>query len=49
MIAISEVEKIHDILIQRFSGATGIRDKSVLASAIVGTHAAYDKINASTI
>lgn len=34
MIEISEVEKIHDILIERFGGARGIRDKGILDSAI---------------
>ena len=34
MIEISEVEKIHDILIERFDGAKGIRDKGTLESAI---------------
>ena len=34
MIEISEVEKIHDILIDRFGGAKGIRDKGILESAI---------------
>jgi death-on-curing protein len=34
MIEISEVEKIHDILIERFGGAKGIRDRGTLESAI---------------
>lgn len=34
MIEVSEVEKIHDILIERFGGAKGIRDKGILESAI---------------
>jgi death on curing protein len=34
MIKISEVEKIHDILIERFGGAKGIRDRGILESAI---------------
>ena len=34
MIEISEVEKIHDILIERFGGAKGIRHKGTLESAI---------------
>ena len=34
MIEITEVEKIHDILIERFGGAKGIRDKGILESAI---------------
>jgi death-on-curing protein len=34
MIDINEVEKIHDILIDRFGGAKGIRDKGLLESSI---------------
>jgi death-on-curing protein len=34
MIEVSEVERIHEILIDRFGGATGIRDKGILESAI---------------
>ncbi|MFZ1806299.1 MAG: type II toxin-antitoxin system death-on-curing family toxin [Cyclobacteriaceae bacterium] len=34
MIEISEVEIIHDILLERFGGAKGIRDKGILESAI---------------
>jgi death on curing protein len=34
MIEISEVEKIHDILMGRFGGAKGIREKGTLESAI---------------
>ncbi len=34
MIEVSEVEKIHGILIDRFGGAKGIRDKGILESAI---------------
>ncbi|UXE68718.1 MAG: type II toxin-antitoxin system death-on-curing family toxin [Chryseotalea sp. WA131a] len=34
MIEVSEVERIHDILIDRFGGAKGIRDKGILESAI---------------
>src|SRR6187402_3120550 len=34
MIEISEVERIHDILVERFGGAKGIRDKGILESAI---------------
>jgi death on curing protein len=34
MIKVSEVEKIHDMLIDRFGGAKGIRDKGILESAI---------------
>lgn len=30
MIDINEVEKIHDILIENFGGAKGIRDKGAL-------------------
>jgi death-on-curing protein len=34
MIEVSEVEKIHNILIDRFGGAKGVRDKGILESAI---------------
>ena len=34
MIQIEEVEKIHDILIEKFGGAKGIRDRGTLESAI---------------
>lgn len=34
MIQIEDVEKIHDILIEKFGGAKGIRDKAILESAI---------------
>jgi len=34
MIDINEVERIHDILIESFGGATGIRDRGALESAI---------------
>jgi death-on-curing protein len=34
MIDSNEVEKIHDILIDKFGGAKGIRDKGLLESSI---------------
>lgn len=34
MIDITEVEKIHDILIENFGGVKGIRDRGILNSAI---------------
>jgi death-on-curing protein len=34
MIDINEVEKIHDLLIDKFGGARGIRDKGLLESSI---------------
>lgn len=34
MIDINEFERIHDILIESFGGATGIRDRGALESAI---------------
>lgn len=34
MIDIDEVEKIHDILIDKFGGAKGIRDKGLLESSM---------------
>ena len=34
MIEFKEVEKIHDILIEKFGGAKGVRDVGALESAI---------------
>ncbi|GIL24328.1 MAG: hypothetical protein BroJett042_28410 [Bacteroidota bacterium] len=34
MIDIVEVEKIHDILIEKFDGVKGVRDKGLLESSI---------------
>ena len=34
MIELKEIEKIHDILIEKFGGAKGIRDRGALESAI---------------
>lgn len=42
MIEISEAEKIHDILIERFGGAKGIRDKGILESAIGRPYQTFD-------
>ena len=42
MIEVSEVERIHDILIGRFGGAKGIRDKGILESAIGGPFQTFD-------
>jgi len=42
MIDIHEVEKIHDILIDRFGGAKGIRDKASLESAINRPYQTFD-------
>src|SRR5688572_30468023 len=42
MIDIQEVEKIHDILIENFGGAKGIRDKGALESAINRPYQTFD-------
>jgi death-on-curing protein len=41
MIGITEVEKIHSILIERYGGSFGIRDKELLESAINRPHATF--------
>ncbi|HRJ31214.1 MAG TPA: type II toxin-antitoxin system death-on-curing family toxin [Cyclobacteriaceae bacterium] len=42
MINLSEVEKIHDILIEKFGGAKGIRDKGLLESSINRPYQTFD-------
>ncbi len=42
MIGFSEVEKIHDILIEKFGGANGIRDRGALESAISRPYQTFD-------
>jgi len=42
MIEFKEVEKIHDILIEKFGGAKGIRDKGALESAINRPYQTFD-------
>lgn len=42
MINIWEVEQIHDILIERFGGSKGIRDKGALESAIGRPYQTFD-------
>lgn len=41
MIDLSEVEKIHSILIERHGGSSGIRDKALLESAINRPYATF--------
>ena len=45
MIQIEEVEKIHDILIEKFGGAKGIRDRAILESAIGRPFQTFDGID----
>jgi death on curing protein len=45
MIAITEVEIIHTILIDRFGGANGIRDIEALKSAIARPFQTFDNID----
>lgn len=42
MIDIWEVEQIHDILIEKFGGSKGIRDKGALESAIRRPYQTFD-------
>lgn len=42
MIEFKEVEKIHDILIEKFGGAKGIRDSGALESAINRPYQTFD-------
>ena len=42
MIHLSEVLLIHDILIQRFGGSTGVRDNDALESALGRPFATFD-------
>lgn len=42
MIDIGSVEKIHDILIDRFGGKKGIRDRGILESAINRPYQTFD-------
>lgn len=44
MIDLSEVEKIHSILIERHGGSAGIRDKALLESAINRPYATFDTV-----
>jgi death-on-curing protein len=42
MIQLEAVEKIHDILIEKFGGAKGIRDRAILESAIARPFQTFD-------
>ncbi len=41
MIGFAEVQKIHDILIEKFGGANGIRNKNALLSALNRQYATF--------
>ncbi len=43
MIDIKTVERIHDILIDRFGGVKGIRDEGTLESALARPYATFDQ------
>ncbi|NMH26516.1 type II toxin-antitoxin system death-on-curing family toxin [Flavobacterium silvaticum] len=45
MISISEVEAIHNILIDKFGGAKGIRDLGALESAVARPFATFDQVD----
>lgn len=42
MISLNEVLAIHDILIERFGGARGVRDQGALESAINRPYQTFD-------
>lgn len=43
MISLTEVEKIHSILIERHGGSHGVRDKALLESAVSRPYVTFDK------
>jgi len=43
MIDIKEVEKIHDLLIDKFGGSKGIRDRGTLEAAIKRPYSTFDQ------
>ena len=45
MIALNDVEKIHDILIEKFGGLKGIRDRGILESAIARPFQTFDGVD----
>ncbi len=44
MISIAEVEGIHQTLMKIFGGSYGIRDRSLLDSALAGPFQTFDKV-----
>jgi death on curing protein len=42
MIDISDVEKIHDLLIDKFGGSRGVRDRGALEAAIARPFMTFD-------
>jgi death-on-curing protein len=45
MISIEEVLKIHEILIEKFGGTPGVRDKELLESAVFRPFHTFDSID----
>ncbi len=43
MISLQEVESIHEILIEKFGGSGGIRDREILESAINRPYQTFDQ------
>jgi death-on-curing protein len=43
MISVSEAELIHDVLIEKFGGSKGLRDRSLLESALNRPYQTFDK------
>lgn len=44
MITLQEVESIHDILIEKFGGSKGTRDRGILESAVNRPYQTFDQI-----
>ncbi len=42
MIRVKEVITIHKLLVEKFGGATGIRDKGLLESSVLRPFATFD-------
>lgn len=45
MIGLKDAENIHNVLIDKFGGSKGVRDKGLLASAVNRPYATFDKLD----
>lgn len=45
MISIEEVLKIHDVLIEKFGGTPGVRDKGLLESSVFRPFNTFDSVD----
>jgi death on curing protein len=45
VISVEEVLKIHDILIEKFGGSPGVRDKELLESSVFRPFSTFDSID----